>query len=146
MTLGLVGAAAIGAWLGLSWPTPAETSGPEAIYSARFSLCHTGGGADCVVDGDTAWIGGIKVRIADIDAPETHPPHCPREAELGEQATLRMQSLLNAGPFRLRAIDRDTDRYGRKLRVLVRDGRSLGDDLVEKGLARPYEGGRRPWC
>lgn len=30
---------------------------------------------------------------------------------------------------------RDEDRYGRKLRVLVRNGRSLGDILVSEGLA-----------
>lgn len=39
-----------------------------------FSVCHTGGGTNCVVDGDTVWVDGVKIRVADIDAPETHPP------------------------------------------------------------------------
>ena len=104
------------------------------------------GAAIRVIDGDTFWLGGDKIRIADIDTPETHPPRCAYEAELGERATRRLQVLLGQGPFVLQAIDRDTDRYGRKLRIVTRGGRSLGDQLVAEGLARPYAGGRRPWC
>lgn len=111
-----------------------------------FSICHTGGGTNCVVDGDTAWIGGEKIRIADIDAPETHPPRCDHEAELGNAATARLAALMNLGPFEVRMIDRDTDRYGRKLRLLVRNGRSIGNQLVQEGLVRAWEGHRRPWC
>ncbi len=99
-----------------------------------------------MVDGDTAWIDGERIRIADIDAPETHPPRCPYEADLGDKATVRLAELMNAGRFELNMADRDTDRYGRKLRILVRGGRSLGDQLVAEGLARTWEGRRRPWC
>lgn len=118
----------------------------SAPISAQFGLCHTGGGTNCVVDGDTFWVGGEKVRVADIDAPETHPPRCAEEARLGEAATLRLQALLNAGPVTLAAADRDVDRYGRKLRVVERGGQSLGMTLVSEGLARDWEGARRPWC
>lgn len=115
--------------------------------SGSFSLCHTGGGYNCVVDGDTLWIAGEKVRIADIDAPETHPPRCTTEAELGGRATRRLQSLVNAGPFTMSAIGgRNRDKYGRTLRVLVRNGYSLGDILVNEGLARTWTGKREPWC
>lgn len=114
--------------------------------SASFSLCHSGGGTNCVVDGDTIWYQGDKIRIADIDAPETHPPGCAREAELGTAATNKLQSLLNVGAFSIERIDRDTDRYGRQLRILTRGGESIGGMLVDDGLARWYEGGRRPWC
>lgn len=121
-------------------------SGDGPGVRARFALCHTGGGVNCVVDGDTIWIGGDKVRIADIDAPETHPPRCAREAELGDRATLRLRELLNAGAVTLTRIDRDTDRYGRLLRTVEVDGRGVGDTLVAEGLARWYGGGRQPWC
>lgn len=115
--------------------------------TGRFDLCENGGGQDCVVDGDTFWLKGHKLRIADIDTPETHPPRCAREAALGERATLRLRQLLNAGPFALSTIDRDTDRYGRRLRIVLRDGQSIGDTLVAEGLARPYAGGHRDgWC
>lgn len=99
-----------------------------------------------VVDGDTFWIGGEKVRVADIDAPETHPPRCAYEADLGARATRRLAVLLAAGPFALEPVDRDTDRYGRKLRIVTRGGQSLGGILVAEGLARPWIGHRDPWC
>lgn len=119
---------------------------PDAIR-ADFALCHSGGGTNCVVDGDTFWIGGVKIRIADIDTPETHPARCPREAELGEAATRRLQALLNSGAVSLAPVGRDADRYGRKLRRVAIDGRGVGDTLIAEGLARPYQGGQRAgWC
>ena len=118
----------------------------SAVISATFSLCHTGGGGNCVVDGDTLWINGEKVRVADIDAPETHPPRCAREADLGRRATYRLHDLVNAGPFAIFPVARESGRYGRKLRVLSRSGRSLGDMLVSEGLARTWSGRREPWC
>jgi endonuclease YncB( thermonuclease family) len=122
-------------------------SASAAAPSVRFSICHTGKRVNCVVDGDTIWLQGEKIRMADIDTPETHPSRCPKEARLGKAATLRLQALLNQGPFDLRPIRRDTDRYGRKLRIVERDGVSLGSILVREGLARPYTGGKRqPWC
>lgn len=131
-------------------PTPAEPyadargdAGGDAL-SARFHLCHSGGGTNCVVDGDTFWFQGQKIRIADIDTPETHPARCAEEARLGEAATQRLHSLLNAGPFTLEGDGHD--RYGRALRTVTRDGDSLGGVLVGEGLARWYGGGRQPWC
>lgn len=130
--------------------TTAPGASPQLLDGERriasFTLCRSGGGTNCVVDGDTAWIGGTKVRIADIDAPETHPSRCALEAELGEKATLRLQELLNAGPFELQVPDRATDRYGRALRIIVRDDQSIGNQLISEGLARPWEGARQPWC
>jgi len=133
---------------------PAPTQGAAAALTASvsdtetavFTFCHTGGGTNCVVDGDTIYYRGTKTRIADIDTPETHGPRCPAEAERGAAATRRMQQLVNAGPFSLQSIDRDEDRYGRKLRLITRGGESLGSILVDEGLARYYEGGRRSWC
>ncbi|MET0250156.1 MAG: thermonuclease family protein [Sphingobium sp.] len=114
--------------------------------SANFAFCHSGGGKNCVVDGDTFWFRGEKIRIADIDTPETHGPRCPAEAALGAQATTRLHDLLNAGAFSLESADRDTDRYGRRLHIVTRRGGSIGGQLVAEGLARPWEGARRSWC
>jgi endonuclease YncB( thermonuclease family) len=41
---------------------------------------------------------------------------------------------------------RDVDSYGRKLRIVANGGGSIGAQLVDEGLARPWNGGRRPWC
>ena len=98
-----------------------------------------------VIDGDTFVLGSDRIRIADIDTPETHPSRCAYEAELGARATERLRQLL-ARPFELQPISRDVDRYGRKLRIVMQDGRSIGDRLVAEGLARTWEGRRRPWC
>ena len=114
--------------------------------AATFSLCHTGGGYNCVVDGDTIWLEGEKIRVAGIDAPETHPPRCPREAELGAAATERLRELLNSGAVTTSRIDRDRDRYGRLLRNVAVDGSDVGDTLIAEGLARAYGSGRRSWC
>lgn len=100
-----------------------------------------------MVDGDTFYLRGEKIRIADINAPEVADPKCAAEAELGARATRRLQALLNAGPFSLRAWgDADRDQYGRQLRVVSRDGKSLGTILVAEGLARPWTGRRGSWC
>jgi endonuclease YncB( thermonuclease family) len=69
---------------------------------ARFGLCFVGSGYNCVVDGDTVRLQGRKIRIADIDAPETHDPRCASEKELGDRATLRLQQLLSSGTITLR--------------------------------------------
>jgi hypothetical protein len=29
---------------------------------------------------------------------------------------------------------------------VIRDGRSIGDAMVARGLARPWTGQREPWC
>lgn len=123
-----------------------EGGAAHDALSARFGFCHSGGGSNCVVDGDSFWFAGDKYRIADIDTPETHPARCAEEAALGAAATERLQSWLNAGAFSLESAGRDTDRYGRKLRIVTRDGTSAGSVLVDEGLARPWEGRRRPWC
>lgn len=115
--------------------------------SPAIRNCEGGHRQRCVVDGDTLWIDGQKVRIADIDTPEISEPKCASERTLGNQATQRLIDLINEGPFELKAWPgRDEDRYGRKLRVLIRDGRSLGDILVSEGLARTWSGRREPWC
>jgi endonuclease YncB( thermonuclease family) len=111
-----------------------------------FRYCHIGGGYDCVVDGDTIWLQGVKIRVADIDAPETHDYRCASEKELGDRATVRLHELLESGSITLRPIDRDEDRYGRKLRIVLVNGTSVGDTLVSEGFARYYSNGRRPWC
>ncbi len=124
-----------------------EQTGAGVSRSGDFALCALAPGQDCVIDGDTIRYGGVSIRLEDIDAPETHRPRCAAEAALGRRATLRLLELVNAGPFELVQTGvRDEDRYGRKLRVLARDGRSLADTLIAEGLARPWDGARRSWC
>jgi len=101
-----------------------------------------------VIDGDTIWLNGDKIRIADINTPETSEPACAYEAQLGAQATARLTQLLNQGAFAVapNPDGRDEDQYGRKLRVLARGGESIGGMLVAEGLAHEWGGGKRSWC
>ena len=100
-----------------------------------------------VIDGDTFDYAGMRVRVADIDTPELRG-QCDYEIALARRATRRMEALLAQGPFELERLPggRDEDRYGRKLRIVTRSGRSLGDQLVAEGLARTWSGRREPWC
>jgi micrococcal nuclease len=140
--LGLLACATVAAGASFVQPVAPQL----ATLSGDFVPCVGGKPAECVVDGDTFHAGGQTWRIADIDAPEVFSPKCPAEKVLGDQATARLLALLDEGPVTLALADRDEDRYGRKLRILMRDGESLGMQLVAEGLAREWDGARRPWC
>lgn len=116
--------------------------------SARFSLCSGPVRVTCVVDGDTIWYRGEKIRIADLDTPEVSNPGCANEAMMGRRATQRLVTLLNAGPFSLEPNPegRSQDKYGRTLKLVTRGGASLGEVLVREGLAEQWGGVRRAWC
>ncbi len=146
-----------GGMLALNWPMSGLASiasselAPKLSLMAgstspRFELCGITR-RTCVVDGDTFWLAGAKIRIADIDTPEISEPKCDAEYQLGMKATYRLRDLLNEAAFEVRPIgNRDEDRFGRKLRVVIRNGKSLGDQLVSEGLARTWTGRRQPWC
>jgi endonuclease YncB( thermonuclease family) len=149
MGLGPWLAAAVAAGLAIGIygvPSPNLAHPASAPVRASFSYCYSGGGTNCVVDGDTFWIGGEKVRIAGIDAPETHPPRCDYEAQLGNEATEKLHALLNSGAVTMTSIDRDRDVYGRLLRDVQVNGTDVGEAMVSAGVAREWVGHREPWC
>ena len=117
----------------------------------HFTRCGPGRGQACVIDGDTFKLGRRKVRIIGIDAAEVKA-RCPKEAELAEAATVKLQALLNQGPFdMIGRFDDMQDRYGRDLRIIERrrpDGstQSIADDMRASGLARRYLGFKTGWC
>jgi endonuclease YncB( thermonuclease family) len=113
------------------------------LLATLLTICAAGPRDNCVVDGDTFWLAGEKIRIADIDTPEMNG-ECASEKEMARQARDRLRVLLNRGEF---AVHREgEDRYGRTLAVVTIDGRSVGDALVSEGLARTWIGRREPWC
>jgi micrococcal nuclease len=127
----------------------ADQAVPYVVVDQQFSLCRSGSRTACIMDGDTIWIEGEEVHVADADAPSIIQPRCAAEAELGRRATLRLQELVNSGPFYLeRAGDRDMGNQFRKLRVLSRNGASLGEILVREGFARRERRGTSipHWC
>ena len=101
-----------------------------------------------VVDGDTIVVAGETIRLLDIDAPELRGK-CEAEKRLARAAAARLTELLAGRPWRIERIRRK-DRWGRTLALITTDERgatvSIGAFLVSEGLARPWQGRRRPWC
>jgi len=99
---------------------------------------------NCVIDGDTVWVDGEKIRLSAIDAPEIEG-RCRFERELAARARRRLSELLSSQPFTVARSG--TDRYGRTLATLyLRDGGEVGTVMTREGLAREWTGRRLPWC
>ncbi len=101
-------------------------------------------GAFTVVDGDTVVTASERIRIANIDAPETRGAACEAEARLGRLTAERLRALLSQGTPIVRR--EGEDRHGRTLARISVNGRDVGETLVREGLARSWDGRRRPWC
>lgn len=89
-----------------------------------------------VNDGDTlTLVGGTKVRLVQIDAPELLTDCYGRDA---------LQALVALTPrgTRVRLVADpeldERDRYGRLLRYVFRDGANVNVELVRRGAASPY--------
>lgn len=101
-----------------------------------------------VIDGDTFVLeSGERIRIAGIDAPETHvgQAKCRDEIARGEKATRKARALLAGQRV---GIDRVGRSYGRTVARVSLNGRDVARDLVSRGAARGWpRGAPRPdWC
>lgn len=108
-----------------------------------------------VIDGDTVvarvriWIGQeveTRVRLAGIDAPELHGK-CPQERTLAVMARDFLGRRVDGAEVTLR--DVHYGKYaGRVVARLAADGvPDLSQALIDRGLARAYDGGARAsWC
>lgn len=94
-----------------------------------------------VVDGDTLVLGGERVRLWGIDAPE-NGQRCERDGKLYDCGASAQTALLEILAGRdLWCEARDRDRYGRIVatcRVGAPDGSDLGALLVRSGWAVDY--------
>ena len=106
-------------------------------------ICGGGRRISCVVDGDTFWVAGEKVRLQGIDAPEVNGA-CAYERELAQEATRRLSEILSDDSFSLERSGKD--RYGRTLARVDTQKGEAGDIFVREGLARPWKGRRENWC
>jgi endonuclease YncB( thermonuclease family) len=98
-----------------------------------------------VIDGDTFVLNGTRIRVAGIDAPETHPARCPYEAQIGAAATQKLAELLRGRPLWISGLK--TDHWGRAVAVVRVNGEDVADAMIGSGLARNYDGKQRQgWC
>jgi endonuclease YncB( thermonuclease family) len=110
-----------------------------ALAAAALAICPPQGARHhCVVDGDTLWWQGEKIRIAEIDTPEMNG-RCPAERDLARRARARLVELLAAGPVRFERVG--TDRFGRTLASFG----SVSEQLIREGLAHRWPS-RKGWC
>ncbi|NUT00143.1 MAG: thermonuclease family protein [Sphingomonas sp.] len=111
-----------------------------------FGLCESGGLTNCVVSGDSFYLGGKTVRIASIEAPQIYGAACPKEIELGQRSAARLRELLNSGEIELTRTSQDLDRFGLLLRNVSIDGKDAGQAMIGAGLARSIGDMTRSWC
>lgn len=101
-----------------------------------------------VTDGDTFRLeSGERIRIAGIDAPETHvgQAKCAIELRRGEAASEQARALLNHKTVTFHRVGHS---YNRTVARVWVDGRDVGQALVESGAARWWPRGvpKPDWC
>jgi endonuclease YncB( thermonuclease family) len=117
---------------------------PLPANAAGFSICKGGHRVTCVVDGDTFWIEGEKVRVDGYDSPEMGEPKCARPAAGAVEARDALAELLNSGTVELARTG--VDRYGRTLARVLVDGQDITKAMIGAGHGRRYQRGQQPWC
>ncbi|MEN2791395.1 thermonuclease family protein [Sphingomonas oligophenolica] len=120
-------------------PMPAPAGAADEYDSGRVAW---------VTDGDTFRLeSGERIRIAGIDAPETHrdQARCAGETLLGLRAKDRATALLAGRDVTFHRVGRS---YNRTVATVVLDGHDLGTELVRIGVAAWWPRGRpKPdWC
>lgn len=120
-------------------PMPAHGNAADGYDSGRVAW---------VTDGDTFRLeSGERIRIAGIDAPETHRDQakCVAETLLGLRAKDRATAMLAGRDVTFHRVGRS---YNRTVATVVLDGHDLGTELVHIGVAAWWPRGRpKPdWC
>jgi endonuclease YncB( thermonuclease family) len=123
---------------------PASISLAQAqTGKAAFGYCGQGEHINCVADGGTFWYKGEKIAIADVVSPGIETARCDNEKRLGFAAKLRLLNILNAGSFSMNPAGQP-GKAGAP-HVVSRDGRSIGVQMIDEGLARK-PGATGAWC
>lgn len=126
---------------------PQEDTGFRGGVAPRpMPLCGSAKRVNCVVDGDTLWLDGEKIRIVNIDAPEVDG-RCRAESAHAATATRVLAALVSNREIR---VEREgEDRYGRTLASLSTSEGDVGSALVAQRMAVHWRGRREPaetWC
>jgi len=109
----------------------------------NIPICGGGKRITCVVDGDTIWIEGEKIRIQGFNTPEVQG-QCRREKELAKRATRELQAILSSGPITITRTGKD--RYKRTLATIRNSSGDITNLMIAKGVAHEWRGRREGWC
>ncbi len=125
-------------WLGGAAYSPKDLLDLRLVFSGQETPGKIRGRAR-VLDGDTLDIGGQRVRISGIDAPEQDQP-CTAPSGLtwrcGDVARAALGRLLMGKTVTCSGTTRD--RYGRLIASCTVEGRDAGRWMVEHGWAMAY--------
>ena len=120
------------------YTTPAHAQQPSAAPSAVT-----------VLDGDTVERGGLRYRLAGLDAPEIHHAKCAREREAGIRSAARLVALLAERPHELADLGKGGG-FGRRLGRLTIAGEDWATIAVREGhgiaCAGRCERKSHDWC
>lgn len=115
----------------------------SVAMAEQMARCNGLRRTTCVVDGDTVWISGEKIRLAGIDAPEVEGQRN-AERQGAARAAERLAELLSTGPYRIERLG--LDRCHRTLAVIRVGGVDVGARLVGEGFARTWPDRSARWC
>ena len=123
----------------------------DAFITTRTQDTVTGCRVVQVTDGDTVRLycsgrGFISGRLTGLDAPELFSPRCSSEFTMALRAKWALRWILLTAE-EITIVRKGTDRYERALIFLASDGVPVARMMIERGRARPYQGGpREGWC
>ena len=81
------------------------------------------------------------VRLSGINCPELRTKD-KREKALGYEAKEKLKEILDEA-FEVTLQSLGKGKFGRVISICYADGYNVNDMMVESGLARPYDGGKR---
>jgi micrococcal nuclease len=129
--------------------TPSDANHYDPYFGATaraFGLCSDPPHNDCVVDGDTFWLNGREIRIANVDAPEM-TAQCYAQANLAAEARRTLARVIDGVPLQIHGVGRDRD--GRLIARVVTPKGDAGKRLLSWRVAVPWVPGQQAttdWC
>jgi len=134
--------------LGLAGAASAGAASDQPLFRWEIVAIKDGDTLAVELPGLPPQLNPVAVRVRSVDAPESGGrAKCPAERALARRATEFTRRAIAAAATV--EFERPTwDKYGGRIDADVWvDGELLSGQLIAAGLARRYDGGRRPgWC
>jgi micrococcal nuclease len=140
---GAIAVAVIGVSVATYFKADPAAEAAAAAAEARFGQCYNGG-ANCVIDGGTIYVGGTKVEIAGMEAPKIQDSKCSQEREAGIDAAVKLVALLNTGKVTVGPTFRDE--FGRDGRTVSVKGKDVASEMIRAGVAHKVRAEPQSWC
>lgn len=99
-----------------------------------------------LVDADTFDVGAERIRVNNLDAPESFRPDCDSERALAARANAEAGRIFAGARQIILYPERRRDRSARVLARVEVDGQDFATLLIRQGLARPWVGRSSDWC